>query len=259
MSANYSNYVTEEQVEQKSTNLQFGLNQNCKFIKITKVSPEEGNSTVTSFDFHFLINGTETKKRIYPVTKVKDKNTGVDIVDPNHEDFKKAIAAQQGWFTSFFKVFTTEEKIQASIKAAATANNGNLTFEQYVGAQYKITPAAEYEKVAVDIFLEYGAEKDGKKYLEIPSYRSAGKFITLAQQGEFKEVKDKDGLKYVNAEMIQHPISRNKWWLDNSNGAKGSSTTTGAMNAANAAIMSAPGAIAAPSTPPSTNVDDMDW
>ena len=260
----YASYVTEESVQSSISNLKFGLNQNVNFVKLIKVSPEDSNSEQGAVDFVFNVHGSEIKRRIFPIVSVKDKETGAEIRDPNNEQFKAAISKQQGWFTSFFKVFTTEEKIKAAI-ANGAANKPNFGFFDYIIAQYNIVPKDQYAQIKIDLFLEYITGKDNKKYLTVPNSRIHGKFITKAAIGDFTEVINSDGLCYVNNEGVHHEIQRSKWWLDNADAAKKDNGGSPISSLANAAVMSAPGLAAMASqtvTPPveaAGAVDDMDW
>jgi len=262
MNVNYgSNFTTEESVETKSTNLKFGLNQKV-FLKEIKFEPNagQGNTAGEAFDFIFNVAGTETKARVYPVTSVTVNGTSVS--DPEHEDFKKAVSKLQAWCTSFFKCFITQEQLKSAIASAAQANNG-LTFAQYMKAQMNACGKEALTKTPLDLFLEYGsANAEGKKYLQVCKNRVHGKFVSKHVPGDFKEVKDNDGLKYVNSNGEFHPFSRSSWWLENVDnakpGANANTVPSGIVHSAPQNVAGNPFANT-PSAPATTGTGDFEW
>lgn len=262
MNVNYgSNFTTEESVESKGTNLKFGLNQKV-FLKEIKYEPNAGQSGAEgeAFDFIFNVAGTETKARIYPVTSVTVK--GVTITDPEHEEFKKSVSKLQAWCTSFFKCFITEEQLKSAIATAAQSNNG-LSFAQYMKAQMNACGKEALTKTPLDLFLEYGTVKDeGKKYLQVPKSRINGKFVSKHVPGDFKELKNNEGLKYVNSNGEFHPFSRSSWWLENVDSAKPGATASavpsGIVHSAPQNVIGNPFATT-PSAPATTGTGDFEW
>lgn len=252
----FTGIVQENASEISVGSLKFGLN-TAFFTGISIVTPEDAKNETGAFDFNFKIGDTDFKKRLYPITQVRDNSE--TITDPNHEKFKKALIDQGSWLTSFFKVFTNEETLKNAVEATYKAKGSALSLKEYVQAMYKTNTKEQYQLVKVDIFLEYGQEREGKKYLELSGTRKFGKFITKHIEGTFKEVKDAEGLHFINEAGLKHDISRNKWWLDNSNGAKASVGVTASTTMAGA-VMSSPGmSTAAQAAPNAGSVDDVDW
>ena len=222
--SNYAGFVTEESVETKNSNLKFGLNQKVNIKEVTyQPNAGAGNTPGEAFDFVFVVNGTDVKHRVYPVTSVTVDNQ--PVTDPNHEEFKKAQSKLQAWCTSLFKCFITEEQLKSAIMAAVT--NGQLGFKQYISAQLQAVGKEALTKTPLDIFLEYGSLNDGKKYLQVPKSRVHGKFVSKHVPGVFTEVKDTNGLRYQTEAGAFHPIQRSVWWLENVDSAKPAPPSTG--------------------------------
>ncbi len=264
--SNYASFVTEESVENKSTNLKFGLNQKVTIKEVTyQPNAGQGNTPGEAFDFVFIVNGTDVKHRVYPVNSVKVD--GVEITDENHEEFKKAKSKLQAWCTSLFKCFITEEQLKSAIMNAVV--NGQLQFKQYISAQLQAVGKEALLKTPLDVFLEYGtANAEGKKYLQIPKTRTNGKFVCKHVPGNFSEVRDSNGLRYQSESGEFHPIQRSVWWLENvdsaKQGATASSAPAGLVHStpqnvhANPFAQPTTGQPASPATP-TTGGDDFNW
>ena len=246
----YGGYVDDSSVEMKGSNLHFGLNQKCKLVK-HEFSKDTDDKEFS--EFTFSINGTEINYRLYPITEVKDKDE--TITDPNHEAFKKALQDLGARVTSIFKCFTSEQAI-----ATALQGMKNITFKDYIMAHLKLINPTEARQVELDIFLNYRYTPDaeGRKYLEIPKTRKHGAFICRHLPGQFEEVRDSEGLRYMDKTTGKlHLFTRNAWFMG-SEYAKGSSTNTpsGISNL----VTSAPGnPMANPfNTPPQQPAIDSD-
>lgn len=196
----------------------FGLNAGAIITKF-ELNPNAGKDGAESnaLDISIKIGDKEFRSRFYEPTKVYDKDSN-EITDKTNPAFIKGMNEQikqlKGVITHYLKTFKTEEEVKA-LYAGATINS----FADLVNFSASVIAPFIVEEKPVDVFLQYqwNIGTDQKMtFLEMPKNLKDGAFITASIEptGEWKEIRDKDGLRYQDNAGNLHRFNRDKNYLE---------------------------------------------
>lgn len=219
---------------------QFGLNQGA-FITKFELNPMSGKEKTPgdALDIIVTIGDKEFTKKIFPVSKIYDKNSN-EITDVNSAEYIKGFNTElkqtNAVILHFLKALgVTEERIR---QAFATPVD---LFAAFINGLVGLLPA-NFQTIPVDVFLEYQwdiTEGQDQKFLQLPKNMKGGYFACPAQPGVFvAEKDDKEGLIYRNQNGAQHPFDRDKAFME---GKKAKQEKAGEEDAGQTALAAAAG------------------
>ncbi|MGL6063784.1 MAG: hypothetical protein ACRC0V_01650 [Fusobacteriaceae bacterium] len=200
----------------------FGLNQ-MYFTKIG-IKEEVGRTPQLEIKYKPLNGDKEMNRWIY--LNPDDGKVSQDTVN----DRTKQLLSVVKWI--LLSLGVTREQIDAknaSLKSGTTLVEG-------IEAQLTLLPK-DYPTKKLDVFMRYQysiATGKTQTYLEIPNNMFGGHFICPAQSvvGEWKEVRDTEGLHYVDNAGNKHPFTRDNVFLEGAYGKQQGSTETKPKNTA---------------------------
>jgi len=212
-------YVSDNDESLKSkefASLNFGLNHG--FITKFEYNANAGadGAPADALDIEVTsVEGKTVKSRIYDVKGVYNAdNVLINPGEEGYENIAKIERAQRSAvITHFVKALgVTEETI---IKALTPAPKN---FAEYVQIMTSLV-AKNYATIPVDFFVQYQwtLKADAKMtYLELPKNMKDGYFVVPAVKpvGEWKEVRNENGLSYVDNNGNIHPITKSKSFLE---------------------------------------------
>lgn len=216
----------------------FGLNTGAKLVKF-EFNPNGGKdgAAANCVDIEVNLGDKRFLQRNYEITKVYSKKGG-ELTDTSSDEYinayKEAVKHLKGLFTHYLRIFFTEEEIKAAMSKATIKSN--VDYFKFVADAIKI--GIERKGPEVDVFLQYqwniGSGQD-RTFLELPKNLKDGSFICkpIPVTGKWNEVKDKDGLKYVDDAGNEHRFKRDVNYLS-SNKANVQTSGTSDMGAASA-------------------------
>lgn len=247
-------FISDEDESLKAKSVtNFGLNTGAVITKFEH-NPNAGKdgSPTDALDIEITLGTKRFMTRFFEINKVfsKGKNS-VEITDTTSEEYiagyNEAAKAQKGIITHYLKVFYTEAEI-----GKAFANASLKSFADY----YKFVAEAvqlgmKRKGPEVDIFLQYQWQiKSGQDitYLELPKNMKDGSFICkpIACEGKWNEVRNADGLSYVDDKGNLHRFKRDASFLTSAKGFQQSTKTKTSTEGVNAMA----GNTADGSTPP---------
>lgn len=202
---------TDESLKSKSGGV-FGLNTPA-FLTKFELNPNAGadGAAQDAIDITIQVEDKEFRSRIYPTTKVYDKD-GNELTDKTTPEYVKAYnldwSQKNAVIVHLLKAFRTEEEIKAAL---ATPLNSFADFARVVTG---LLPA-EAEKKVLDVFLEYQwniGDGQDRTYLQLPRNMKGGYFVcaSVTPNGAWTKVQDDKGLRYVDAQGNEHPFTRDK-------------------------------------------------
>jgi hypothetical protein len=212
-------YVSDNDESLKSkefASLNFGLNHG--FITKFEYNANAGadGAPADALDIEVTsVEGKTVKSRIYDVKGVY--NADNVLINPGEEGYENIAKIERtqrsAVITHFVKALgVTEETI---IKALTPAPKN---FAEYVQIMTSLV-AKNYATIPVDFFVQYQwtLKADAKMtYLELPKNMKDGYFVVPAVKpvGEWKEVRNENGLSYVDNNGNIHPITKSKSFLE---------------------------------------------
>ncbi len=192
---------------------QFGLNSGT--ITKFEYNPNAGadKSPSDAIEITFKIDEKDFRSRIYDVSgPLKGKEPDED----GYPELKiKEVRNRLAKITHILKgLGITEEEIGKQIKGCTSFGE----FARKIPDLFK----EEHTKVLLDVFLEYQykiRDNQSKTFLEIPRNYWNRKFVCkhIEPVGEWKEVRDRDGLKYVDDKKNEHVFTRNSNYMNGNN------------------------------------------
>lgn len=225
----------------------FGLNTGViqKFEYTPATKDETGKELSEQIAIEFKTGENVLKQWWMPINKVFGKNG--EELDASHPDYTKNYNEQMKHFksvmTHYLKIFLSEDSLKA---AFATPMSSFGDFARLVCTL--MSPAVAQAK-PVDAFLQYQWKiKEGSTmtFLELPKNLKDGSFITahIAPVGAWKEVRNAEGLSYVDDAGNVHRFKRGKSYLESPKAVQQkegqeSSTAGAAMNSGTTATRSA--------------------
>lgn len=205
---------TDESLKSKAGGV-FGLNTPA-FLTKFELNPNAGadGAAQDAIDITVQVEDKEFRSRIYPTTKVYDKD-GNELTDKTSPEYVKAYnmdwSQKNAVIVHLLKAFRTDEEVK---QALSTPLNSFADFARVVTG---LLPA-ESEKQPLDVFLEYQwniGDGQDRTYLQLPRNMKGGYFLCAAVQpnGAWTKVVDDKGLRYVDAQGNEHPFSRDKNYM----------------------------------------------
>lgn len=204
----------------------FGLNTGniVKFEYTDKAGQNE--TEADAVDIHIMVSDRSYNTRLYLSPTVKNnKNEEVNPGDETYEEefertYTQVIAVIKHVLGS---LGIKTEQIEKSTDLLAEQETPIKTVVEFVKILIGLVPT-NYKSIPVDIFLEYqwniGKDQD-RTFLTVPRNMKGGSFICpkMTPKGEWTEVRDEEGLHYVDNEGNKHLFNRNSNYMD-SNKAK---------------------------------------
>ena len=225
----------------------FGLNTGViqKFEYTPATKEESGKELSEQISIEIKSGESILKQWWAPINKVFGKDGGE--IDANHPDYTKNYNEQMKHFksvmTHYLKTFISEETLKG---AFATPMSSFGDFAKLVCTL--MAPAVAGAK-PVDVFLQYQWKiKEGSTmtFLELPKNLKDGSFITahIEPVGAWKEMRNQEGLFYVDDASNVHRFKRSKSYLDSPKAiqqkeGQDTSNAGSAMNAGTSATKSA--------------------
>lgn len=193
----------------------FGLNPLANLILFNYNAnvAKEGEPVREAIEIILKAGDREYKDWVSPITKVYGANN-TELTDASSEEYvkeyNKLLNQQKGLVTHYLKsVGVTEDAIKNAVANATS-------FATWAQALCGLLPA-DYSTRPVDLFLEYQWEiKEGNDttFLTLPRNMKGGYFVVPHASGTFTEVRDENGLKYVNEANQEHPFTRSKNYME---------------------------------------------
>ena len=191
----------------------FGLNTGAKLVKF-EFNPNGGkdNSEANCLDIEIHIGEKKFMQRHYEITKVYSKKGG-EITDTTSKEYIEAYNEvakhQKGLITHYLKIFFTEEEIKSSFANATIKNFAD--YYKFVADAIKI--GVQRKGAEIDIFLQYQwniNSGQSRTFLELPKNMKDGAFVCkpIPVTGKWSEVKDADGLHYIDEAGNKHRFTR---------------------------------------------------
>lgn len=224
----------------------FGLNTGViqKFEYTPAIKDETGKELSEQIAIEIKSGESIYKQWWMPVNKVFGKDGGE--INEGHPDYTKNYNEQMKHFksvmTHYLKIFISEDNLKTAFTAPL---NSFGDFAKLVCTL--IAPVVAGAK-PVDVFLQYQWKiKEGNTmtFLELPKNLKDGSFITahMTPVGAWKEVRNAEGLSYVDDAGNVHRFKRSKSYLDSPKAVQqkeGQETSIGgsAMNAGTSATKS---------------------
>lgn len=210
----------DEDLKSKGSYAKFGLNTGT--ITKFEYNPNggSGGAEADCLDIEITIEEKAFRTRLYPVTKVFGKNG--EITDTNSPEYKKNFEIAQktlkGIITHYLKVFYTEEELKTSLNQVFPTT---VDFFKFVAQGIQKAIAAKGPEV--DVFLQYQwniASGQDRTYLELPKNMKDGSFICkpIVPVGEWKELRNEEGLSYVDNAGNIHRFRKPKEFLESNKG-----------------------------------------
>lgn len=209
-------YVNEndDSLKGKKGGFKFGLN--TGFITKLEHNGNAGkdNSAGDAVDIEFTSNGASHKARFYDVTRVYKDN---EQIEANHPDYTSIYHAE---INQVLAVIThaikatgvTEEQLK---QALATPPSGFADWAKIVCG----VVSSDFATRPVDAFFEYQWTIKGdndKTFLQLPKNMKGGRFLcpAMVSVGKWTEVKDADGLHYVDEAQNKHQFTRTSNYME---------------------------------------------
>lgn len=197
----------------------FGLNAGKTYLKKFEWTPTGGKdgAQLEALDIIFTINGTDKSTRKFPITEAFIKNSKEKTSDPNSPEMIEAHKDFNAIISHIMHIFVDDERYKSTLSRKISS------FREFCEIVAGMLPKG-FDKIPLDIFLHYQWEpsKGQKKtYLEIPNKMSQGRWLSLAQPGEWVEHRktenlketDRDALYYENERGERHPFVRSGYFL----------------------------------------------
>lgn len=211
----------------------FGLNSGVQVVTLGyNPNSGKGNTAGDSFEVVVKIEEKEFRKRYFPVTKIFFE--GAEI-QPGHEKYQELYDKEMKMLNASLSdvalAFIPEDALKAAL--IATPINTFAQFAQIIeGAVKRNNPA--WATTPVDIFLQYQWSPTGENtttFLQFSGDVKHGRTIVKHVPGDFKQVEDSTGIKYVDEQGVEHPFKRNKWFAESNFANRIGSPTANTANA----------------------------
>lgn len=205
-----------EELKGKGGARNFGLNQGFIISKYEfNPNASADGSPNPALDINLTSkDGSTIYYTIYGNPTIFDANGNI-LEDTSSEEYQKKFRAEvatlQGVLTHFAKLVYTEEEY----KKLLTDTNPTSAAE-LLQFSAKVMSKAVIEKTPIEVFLQYqwSIKKDNDRtFLELPKNLKDGYFLSKATKGPWKEVRDEEGLRYLDNEGNEHIFKRSANYL----------------------------------------------
>lgn len=194
----------------------FGLNAGTAFMTKFEYNPNSGKdkSLADALDITIQVQEKEFNVKIYPVTKVYDKDSQ-EITDVTSKEyitgFNAKVSQDNAVILHLLKATgVTEAQIRAAFGTPVTS------FVEFINSLVALLPV-NFTSKPLDIFLEYQwtiSESQDRTFLQLPKNMKGGYFACPAQQGTWIEQRVADKLTYINEVGTIHPFERDKNFME---------------------------------------------
>lgn len=207
----------------KTSPFNFGGNFGVTFLKKFEWIPNGGKDGAEqeALDIIFTINKVDKNYRMFPVSKVFDKNNQ-EITDKASQEYKDAFRTAQQDFnavvTHILHAYIDSDTLKASLQRPFKS------FKEYAQFCASLLPK-NFQTVALDIFLQYQwqiSQGQTRTYLDIPKKMKYGVWLKPSAEypGSWKENKaenidenTKKALWYTNEAGLEHAFVKNGWFM----------------------------------------------
>lgn len=194
----------------------FGLNTGklTKFEYAPASKDDSGKEFLENISIEIDVNGSTLKQWWYPVNKVFGKDGG-EIEDTTSPEYIKGFNEQMKHFKSVMTHYLKIKYNEAELAAAfSTPINSFKDFGEKLTTLMKPVLGT-----TIDVFLQYQWNiKTGatRTFLELPKNLKDGSFLTahITPVGSWKEVRNEEGLSYVDDANNVHRFKRSKSYLE---------------------------------------------
>lgn len=209
----------------------FGLNQGVFITKIEfNANAGKDNSPANAVDIHIQVGEKEFRRRLYEdVGELIGK--GNAKVKPGEAGYQDLFYASMGQKIAVIKHALKAVGVQQAQIDTVSATLDPTKLGEGMAKLVALAPAG-YDKVPVDVFLEYQwniQNEQDRTYPEIPKNMKGGHFLCTAQPGVFAEEMVEDKLVYRNQNGQFHPFERDKNFMESN---KANQQIAGQENAA---------------------------
>lgn len=222
---------TDKNLQAQGGSVRFGLN----IGKITKLAfTDKAGAAGTpgdAIDIVINVGGKEITSRLFDIKNVYGANSV--LLSPGDAGYEEAYLKEMnqlmGTIVHYIKATgVQQESIDAVVQAAKPT-----TLAMWSRAVLGLLPN-DFSTKPVDVFLHYGTKIPSgyeKAFLELPRNMKTGYFIipSVKPVGKWNEIRDMEGLSYVDDSGNKHPFTRPVTYLD-SNRAKQLSNTDSSAN-----------------------------
>lgn len=215
---NFGQVNDEDSSLQTKQGGKFGLNTNCKFslIDFTDKAGKD-NTEGNAVDINILVGDREFRRRVYDPTGKALYGKDNEQIAPGGEGYYDLLEKELTQTTAMvLHAVKATGVTQDAINRAVTATNPS-TWEAYVQVLISLLPS-NYKQVDIDVFLNYQWNiSEGQKttFLELPKNMKQGSWLAISvPKAEWKEIKDDNGLMYVDKSGNKHKISKSASFME---------------------------------------------
>lgn len=215
---NFATVSDENSDLQSKQGGKFGLNTNCHFSLIDFTDKAGKDETEgNAVDLNIMVGDREFKRRVYDPEGSSLYNRNNEQVSPGEEGYNDLLNAALNQASAMVvhavkAVGVTQDAINRAVTAAKPE-----TFAAFAQVLISLLPA-DYKQKEVDVFLQYQwSISDGqtRTFLELPKNMKDKYWVAASTPGaEWKEVKDENGLHYVDDKNNKHKIEKSASFLE---------------------------------------------
>lgn len=186
----FNGYVDPKEETIESSSLNFGVNNfTFKTLTASKSLGKEENKVGLDVNLSFGPNTT----------------LFASIVEPEDSDKIKGVV---GLVSNLLSLFHEAEKIEKAL------NKSFPSWKAYIKTVHSLLPQT-LPKREFQVFLEWQWKitKKDKTFLKVPSKVTNGRLVySPVMEGQWTEVRDKNGLHFINEKEEKHPFARDVWY-----------------------------------------------
>ena len=215
---NFGQVNDEDSSLQTKKGGKFGLNTNCKFSLIDFTDKAGKDETEgNAVDINILVGDREFKRRVYDPTGKSLYGKDNEQVAPDGEGYYDLLEKELTQTTAMVLHAVKATGVTQDAVNRAVAATNPPTWAAYVQVLISLLPST-YKQVDIDVFLNYQWNiSEGQKvtFLELPKNMKQGSWVTTSIPGaEWKEIKDDNGLMYVDKSGNKHKISKSASFME---------------------------------------------
>lgn len=213
-------YVEQSKPQQGGNYGKFGLNQNVEFVKFAfNPNGGQGGSAKECIDFHFKVGEQEFRHRFFVLENGYENNTLKPLSNFIDKELSKRIFnTWQENILNIARCFVSDEDLKKYLVGERVAN-----FRAFASTLEQLIKKNPKQTTKLDVFLEWQKKispNQDKTFLTFAINEGQvndGICVTEHIEGDFKEIKDDKGLKYVTEDGKEHPISRGAYYFRDAN------------------------------------------
>lgn len=215
---NFANVSDENENLQSKQGGKFGLNTECHFTTIEFITNAGKDETEgEAVDLNIQVGDREYRRRIYNPEGMNMFDSNSNTVEPGQNGYDKLLNTAMSHATAMIvhaikAVGVTQEQINAKVTQTQPT-----TFAAFAQTVISLLPA-DYKSRPVDVFLQYQwfiSDGQTMTFLELPKNMKQKYWVVPSIPGvEWKEIRDVNGLIYVDDKGNKHKIEKTASFLD---------------------------------------------